>query len=214
MNCTAEFAEGGYRYKLGRDWSGEFVSSLFPIKDGQIWECRNCHFWGPSDSMATRRGFLECPRCLANHGLCDQLSRVFRYALFTMLNPSTADALKDDPTVAKCIRLARRWGFDGLQVRNIFAIRGTDPAVIKTAVDPVGPKNDAAIIEAAADVRCGIHVAAWGNHGSYGNRSQQVRRLLEELGKPVFCFRVSKQGEPEHPLYQRECDVEELQRWI
>ena len=181
MNCTAEFAEGGYRYKLGRDWSGE-------------------------------QHMLWLPHTVAR---APELSeRYLNYALFTMLNPSTADAQKDDPTVAKCIRLARRWGFDGLQVRNIFAIRGTDPAVIKTAFDPIGPKNDAAIIEAAADPRCGLIVAAWGNHGSFNNRSQQVKRLLEELGKPVYCFRLSKQGEPEHPLYQRECDMEELVSWL
>ena len=205
MNCTAEFAEGGYRYKLGRDWSGEQLE--LPTNGNP----RSKPAWikRPCPAHAGTRFQLECVDCMRQ-----QPERFFSYALFTMLNPSTADALKDDPTVAKCIRLARRWGFDGLQVRNIFAIRGTDPAVIKTAVDPVGPKNDAAIIEAAADVRCGIHVAAWGNHGSYGNRSLQVRRLLEELGKPVYCFSVSKQGEPEHPLYQRECDMEELVRWL
>ena len=186
MNCTAEFGEGGYRYKLGRDWSGEQYPQL------------------PLDVVLESAGIIESR----------DPKQPFRYALFIMLNPSTADATRDDPTVAKCIRLARRWGFDGLQVRNIFAIRGTDPAVIKTAVDPVGPKNDAAIVEAAADPRCGLIVAAWGNHGSFGNRSQQVKKLLEELGKPVYCFRMSKHGEPEHPLYQRECGVEELVRWL
>jgi len=198
MNCTAEFGEGGYRYKLGRDWSGEQLALL----EKPAWIKSGC-------PKHMTRFQLECVDCMRQPS-----ERFFRYALFIMLNPSTADAQKDDPTVAKCIRLARRWGFDGLQVRNIFAIRGTDPAVIKTAVDPVGPLNNAAIVESAADPRCGLIVAAWGNHGGFGNRSLYVKRLLIDIGKPVFCFRLSKQGEPEHPLYQRECDVEELVRWI
>jgi hypothetical protein len=148
-------------------------------------------------------------------GLFDQGARWEQVALFIMLNPSTADARIDDPTVAKCIRLARRWGFGGLEVRNIFAIRGTDPAILRQVEAPVGgDKANQVIVEAAQDARTGVIVAAWGNHGAYKGRSRQVRTMLESVGKPVYCFKVSNQAEPEHPLYQLECELEDLQRWL
>lgn len=132
-----------------------------------------------------------------------------QYALFIMLNPSTADATKNDATVAKCGRLARRWGFGGIEVVNIFAIRGTDPKIIRQVPDPVGPGNDAAILAAMRDPRCGAIVAAWGNHGKFAGRADQVWQMLN-AGLKSCCFRVSGQGEPEHPLYQRECDLAEM----
>jgi hypothetical protein len=62
--------------------------------------------------------------------------------IFIMLNPSTADAVENDPTIRRCISFAKRWGFGGLEVYNLFALRSYDPAVIEIAGDPVGPDND------------------------------------------------------------------------
>jgi hypothetical protein len=137
-----------------------------------------------------------------------------RFALFIMLNPSTADLEKNDPTVAKCIRLARRWGFGGVEIRNIFAIRGTDPKVIRQVENPVGDGNTAAIESAVRSRKTGLIVAAWGNHGKFAGRSADVRAILTEIGRPVYCFALSKSGEPVHPLYQTECDLEGMKRWI
>ena len=61
---------------------------------------------------------------------------------FIMLNPSTADALTDDPTIRRCMGFVRSWGGSVLSVRNLFALRATDPAELRTASDPVGPKGD------------------------------------------------------------------------
>jgi hypothetical protein len=124
--------------------------------------------------------------------------------LAIMLNPSKADHKIDDPTVAKLIRLARAWGFGTLWVRNIFALRSPYPEDLRKIADPVGPGNDRAILEAVMDPRVGLIIAAWGNNGKYRNRSAEVRNLLRRAGKPVFAFKISGEGEPEHPLYQRE----------
>jgi hypothetical protein len=136
-------------------------------------------------------------------------TRLTEVALFIMLNPSTADALKNDPTVAKCIRLAKAWGFGGVLVRNIFAYRSTDPNGLKICsargLDPVGGElNDRAIMEAVRDERTGVIVAAWGNHGKYRGRSKRVREMLTLAERPVYAFKISGEGEPEHPLYQKE----------
>ena len=62
-----------------------------------------------------------------------------------MLNPSKADANRDDNTIKRCIRWSAEWGFDGMMVANIFAFRSTDPRELETADDPVGEHNDEAI---------------------------------------------------------------------
>lgn len=115
------------------------------------------------------------------------------------LNPSTADAARDDPTIRRCIGLARRWGFGGITVVNLFAFRATKPADLKTAFDPVGPRNDSTIRKVIHGVPV---IAAWGTHGGFGGRDRAVLKLL--CGHPrVFTMGLTKQGHPRHPLYVR-----------
>ena len=122
--------------------------------------------------------------------------------LFVMLNPSTADAEKDDPTVAKCGRFARAWGFDGLEVVNIFALRSTDPRALLVHPEPVGGLENDAFILGAADNCRGRIIAAWGNWGRIRGRGLQVYEMLVRAGYEPLTFRVTNEGQPEHPLYQ------------
>ena len=62
---------------------------------------------------------------------------------FIMLNPSNADATKNDPTVERCCKRAQALGYGRLIVTNVFALRNTDPAALYAAADAVGPRNDA-----------------------------------------------------------------------
>ena len=117
------------------------------------------------------------------------------FAMFIGLNPSTADEVNNDPTVRRCIRYARDWGYGGLIMTNIFAFRATDPKVMKACPEPVGPGNDAALIRRAG--QAGIVVAAWGTHGAHLERGAVVRNLLADL----HCLRLTKDGHPSHPLY-------------
>ena len=116
---------------------------------------------------------------------------------FLMLNPSTADEVANDPTVERCERRARAWGYRSLIVTNLFAWRSTDPRGMLTAADPVGPENDAAILSAAEGSE--LVVCAWGNHGKHLGRAATVRGLIGHLSPK--CLRVAKTGEPCHPLY-------------
>src|SRR5262245_45087455 len=83
-------------------------------------------------------------------------------ALFIMLNPSTADAEIDDPTIRSCIRLSKAEQYGSIEVVNLFALRATDPAALEGADDPIGPGNDDAIGRAIG--RCDLAICAWGAH--------------------------------------------------
>ena len=122
--------------------------------------------------------------------------------LFIMLNPSTADADHDDPTIRRCIGFAKREGFDRLEVVNLYAFRSTSPSTLFTAPDPVGPDNISEIREALG--RADMVIAAWGNNAN-GDAYQagEVVALIERSGRPVKCFGLTKQGQPKHPLYLR-----------
>lgn len=114
---------------------------------------------------------------------------------FILLNPSTADAEVDDPTVRRCVGFARRWGYDGLCIGNLFAFRATDPKLMRAQHDPVGPDNDAALLALARGAA--LRVAAWGVHGAHLGRGEAVRRMLSGL----CVLRLTRQGAPGHPLY-------------
>jgi hypothetical protein len=134
--------------------------------------------------------------------------RTYRYTLwrtwdegkpqvaFIGLNPSTADEAQDDPTLLRCIGFARQWDYGSLVVVNLFAYRSAAPVDLKRAPYPVGDENDAWICSSTAGAR--LTIACWGNHGSHMQRDQAVRKLATNL----YCLRITRQGQPAHPLYQ------------
>jgi hypothetical protein len=121
--------------------------------------------------------------------------------LFVMLNPSTADATADDPTIRRCVGFAAGWGYGELIVVNLFASRATDPADLRKHRSPVGPANDATI--AAQARRADFHVAAWGMYGALHGRGAEVRRRFTEWGIPLHHLGLTREGHPRHPLRLR-----------
>jgi hypothetical protein len=115
------------------------------------------------------------------------------------LNPSTADETQDDPTIRRCIRFARDWGYSGLVMTNIFAFRSTDPKGLTTARDPIGPDNDVALVAEA--LAAGEVVAAWGVWGRWFRRGERVEQLLASADVTLKVFGLTKGGYPKHPLY-------------
>lgn len=122
-------------------------------------------------------------------------------ANFLMLNPSTADEMRLDPSCTRARVYAERWGFGGLIVTNLFAWRATDPNEMKAARDPVGRGNDRAILTAASEAK--LLVCAWGNHGAHLERSRRVIALLRGAGIDLHVLKMNGSGEPAHPLYLR-----------
>jgi hypothetical protein len=118
---------------------------------------------------------------------------------FIGLNPSTADETEDDPTIRRCIGFAKRWGFDGMCMLNLFALRATDPNEMKRHPDPVGPDNDECL-------RRGVHlfsktVACWGVHGSHRNRHYGILGLFGLA--QLWHLGLTQAKQPKHPLYLR-----------
>ncbi len=116
--------------------------------------------------------------------------------VYVLLNPSTADETTNDPTISRCIDIARYNGFGGISVMNLFAYRATEPCDLKKGCDPVGPDNDRYLKEISDDQKI---VVAWGNHGAFMDRSKEVLKVLE--GKNLWCVAKNASGEPKHPLY-------------
>lgn len=132
--------------------------------------------------------------------------RSYRYALhrfwdigprvcFIGLNPSTATESVNDPTVTRCISYAKRWGYGGMYMLNIFAYRATDPKMMLIQQDPIGPENDFYLKEVANKVS--FRVACWGNHGEYLGRGMQVKKMIKNL----HWLKMNNTGQPAHPLY-------------
>lgn len=137
------------------------------------------------------------------------------WTVFVMLNPSTADASIDDPTIRRCIRFAKDFGSSGLIVVNLFAWRAADPdELFSEDCDVTGPENHAYVVQACDlaaqhedNGRGGMHVpgkviCAWGAHPA-ATREQQATVLgwIEEAYGPPFCLGRTKDGSPKHPLY-------------
>lgn len=125
-------------------------------------------------------------------------------AAFVMLNPSTADATTDDPTIRCCVRLAEREGFGGIRVVNLFAFRTPDRLELDAVSDPVGPANDRHIRAAvrAADV-C---ILAWGGYLPAPDRANRVLAILRKSMTPLKCIEMigpAGNRQPRHPLYLR-----------
>lgn len=124
---------------------------------------------------------------------------------FVMLNPSTADATNDDPTIRRCVGFAKRFGCGRLEVVNLFAFRATNPQDLfdsaDAGIDVIGRENDQHIAEACNASR--IVICAWGNHGRFQWRDKDVLAIIRaQQGAAPQALKINaKSGQPSHPLY-------------
>ena len=118
------------------------------------------------------------------HGAC----------VFIGLNPSTADAKEDDPTIRRCVAFAKAWGYKRLVMVNAYAFRVTDPKHLKKITDPVGQVNDIVLRGVCREAK--MVVACWGNNIER-IRQDNLLLMLDNL----HVLRLTKKGFPAHPLY-------------
>lgn len=118
---------------------------------------------------------------------------------WVMLNPSTADATADDPTIRRCLAFSRYWGAGQMFVCNLYAFRATRPrdmwAQEELGSDIIGPQNDYFLVNTPGD----IVVFACGQQAR-PSRLLAVFELLYGLG-PIYCLGENADKTPKHPLY-------------
>lgn len=120
--------------------------------------------------------------------------------VFIGLNPSTADAENDDPTLRRCISFAKKWKCGSVIMVNLFAYRATIPAEMMKANDPIGGKCTFWIRHHCSHANTGLVILAWGTNGVHRNRD---KILISQLPYTLqaYCLGLTKGGFPRHPLY-------------
>lgn len=124
-----------------------------------------------------------------------------RMVTFVLLNPSTADAFKNDPTVGRCINHAKRWDFDIITITNLFAFRSPYPADLKDRKRGrrgADFENDVAITKACKESQMAI--AGWGLHGALDNRDVEICALLKREGVKLHTLGFTQDRFPKHPM--------------
>lgn len=119
---------------------------------------------------------------------------------WVMLNPSTADGTRDDPTIRRVIGFSKLWGWSGIVVVNLFALRATDPRRLLTHPDPVGPENDE---RGGFWIRHLPTIVAWGASTMARQRVAWIREQAERSQYPLRCLGTTRDGSPRHPLFVR-----------
>ena len=124
--------------------------------------------------------------------------------VWVMQNPSTADAVDDDPTIRKCVAIAENHGYGGICVRNVFALRATDDRELLSHSDPVGPDNARQLRRACEHAPSSRLVLAWGVR--FGGKAlaphyDAASKILQ--GLDPWCLGTTAAGEPKHPLFMK-----------
>lgn len=169
---------GTYRYRLWREWRGT---------PNARWR-----MWTNEDGSPALDG--------AGHQLGEP-----EICVFIMLNPSTADAEVDDPTIRRCVGFARSWGYEHLEVANLFAYRTPSPKALMGLTyddDPVGPLNSIIVRDLISDPLVTRIICAWGAHGDHLLQHDTVLGWIEQWAMVLpECLGFTKLGYPRHPLY-------------
>lgn len=151
------------------------------------------------DARAVRGSALFSPCRTWRYRLLREWEGGAGTAFWLMLNPSTADAVRVDPTVRRAVAFSMRWGRARTLVGNVFALRATSPGHLYTHEDPVGPGNDAHLSAMAEE--SDIVVLAWGNHALHGGRARRIAQLMLPHAEKCVLLSTTKSGMPGHPLY-------------
>lgn len=125
-----------------------------------------------------------------------------------MLNPSTADAERDDPTMLRLMAWARAWNYGGVEVVNVFPYRASKPSALwgwlrgARGFDTEG-RDEA--IEAnlwhIADIskNAALRLVGFGAEAAK-RHPDHVRAALAAFREGTFCLGNNSLGWPLHPM--------------
>lgn len=116
--------------------------------------------------------------------------------LWVGLNPSTADATTDDATIRRMRNFSANWGFGGILVGNLFALRSTDPGGLHEVEDPFGPENDAYLERMGQ--KANMIVCCWGAFSLAKGANFYMRALFPD--RRLHCLGLTASGQPKHPV--------------
>lgn len=136
----------------------------------------------------------------------------WRPVLWVMLNPSTADAEKDDPTIRRVERFTKDLFPDagGFVVVNLFALRCTRPVhLLDDPLESEGELNRVTIRTWLRHRRLVGVVCAWGAWYSAQVKKPSspiptrlnIGALAVEAGHVPYCLGHTFDDSPRHPLY-------------
>jgi hypothetical protein len=115
--------------------------------------------------------------------------------MFIGLNPSTANAIDDDPTIRRVKSMAKSWGFGGVYMMNLFTFISTDPKNLNIKQGNLS-ESDTILIEISN--KCTEVIFAWGNFNVFG-RDKEIIKMYPY----AKALHINKNGSPKHPLYVR-----------
>jgi hypothetical protein len=119
------------------------------------------------------------------------------FILWVGMNPSTAEADVDDPTIRRELNFSRELGFTRYVKVNVMDYRATSPKILLT-VEPRSAINLPFILKVAGEAS--RVVAAW------GALPKRLRHYADEVmeglrDREVYCMGWTAGGDPRHPLY-------------
>lgn len=129
---------------------------------------------------------------------------------WVMLNPSTADAEIDDPTLKRCMHFSKAWGYGGLIITNLYPYRSPSPPECRRWAARDHKYSDLLVRKQlirnqkevlAACQTSDIIVAAWGNQPWAAKWSvHMLTQIQKNTDKPIYCLGTTQNGNPKHPM--------------
>lgn len=123
--------------------------------------------------------------------------------VFGMLNPSKADAKRNDPTSRRCVDFAQTWNSNAVILVNLYAAMSTDPDALQEMDNPIGPRN-LQFVDLACDMlrkEGGQFVVAWGTHNIARLQAPRFLTRIRDNGVIPMHLGLTEKGLPRHPLF-------------
>lgn len=123
------------------------------------------------------------------------------FALWIGMNPSTADAMMNDPTIGREWSFTAAWGYSGYWKVNVSDYRATNPKeLLGAGLRLESDGNRAGILYAAAKAQ--VVICCWGAvNRALEPMASSVLVDLRAAGVPLHCLGLTSAGHPRHPLY-------------